>query len=214
MKKVLTLILAALLMLSLSLTAFADTRSPSASPDDPTGVGPESPRPPAPPIGTPDSGTVLPEDEDAEGGCDCRIVAWPNREILPGNKKQIFEDARACLEEACPEGYSCLEFIYHEQRTSCLMCNVLMTEDPEHFTWDKAAAQEGNVKCCNAVMPGGELLVCRVCTDKFPVQGFEAYAAKQYVDGEWVERDVVVVDDTYVAVIFDLVDGPLALFAR
>lgn len=145
--------------------------------------------------------------EEVFQGCDgCKIVSWRNRDILAPAKTATLEEAKEQLRDAVPEGYACRDLVYQDVNDDCTACDVGMlmvgTEDIDEETeaeWVHEMKAQG---------------VCSGYRVSLSLDGVSDVAVKQYLNKEWVEKEVVVDLDGNSVIIKGVVDGPVAIFMK
>lgn len=138
-------------------------------------------------------------------GCDdCKIVTWSSRDILADAKKATFVEAKGVLKDAVPEGFSCRDFVYQDVNDDCTACNIGMLMSGVEVVDENTEAEW--------LHDNEALDVCSAYRVSLSLDGVTEVVIKQYVNKEWVEKEIAV--DTDSIVIQAVVDGPIAIFMK
>lgn len=140
-------------------------------------------------------------------GCDgCKIVSWRNRDILAPAKKANLEEARVQLREAVPEGFACRDLVYQDVNDDCTACDIGML-----MVGTEVIDEEAEAEWVHEMKEQG---VCSGYRVSLSLEGVSDVAVKQYINKEWVEKEVVVDLIGNSVIIEAVVDGPVAIFMK
>lgn len=140
-------------------------------------------------------------------GCDnCKIVSWRNRDILAPAKKANLEEARQQLREAVPEGFACRDLVYQDVNDDCTACDIGML-----MVGTEVIDEEAEAEWVHEMKAQG---VCSGYRVSLSLEGVSDVAVKQYINKEWVEKEVVVDLIGNSVIIEAVVDGPVAIFMK
>lgn len=153
-----------------------------------------------------DSPHVDPPEVVFQGCYDCKIVSWSQRNVLSAEKLEIFKEAKEQLKDETPEDFTCRDYVYQDVNDDCTACDVGML-----LVGTEGVDEETEAKWVRDMKAQG---VCSGYRVSLSVDGVSDVVVKQYINKEWVEKEVIVDLDGNSVIIKGVVDGPVAIFMK